>query len=301
MDREKFKALIVDDEAINRKMLANILDDFTNIVAKDGHQALQRAQNTDDIDIIVLDVMMPEIDGYEVCRRLKEDPKTEHIPVVFVTSKGSEYDEELGFRLGASDYITKPFNSSIVRARIDNHVRLKKQCDFLEKLNVTDPLTGIANRRSLEETLQREWVQAQETQRPLSLLMIDIDYFKAFNDLYGHQQGDECLKQVACMIQMQLVSPGSHVSRYGGEEFCVVLPEVEKAEAQQLASKIISAIETASIEHRGSTLNEKVSVSIGVTTKSAQLKRASDLIAIADRALYHSKRSGRGQSYYMER
>ncbi|RTZ17857.1 diguanylate cyclase [Vibrio aquaticus] len=300
MDRESLKALIVDDEAINRKMLANILDDFTNIVAKDGHQALQRAQNTDDLDIIVLDIMMPEIDGYEVCRRLKADPKTEHIPVVFVTSKGSEYDEELGFRLGASDYITKPFNSSIVRARIDNHVRLKKQCDFLEKLNVTDPLTGIANRRALEETLQREWAQANETQQPLSLLMIDIDYFKAFNDLYGHQQGDECLKRVAREIDSLLLSSRSHFSRYGGEEFCIVLPEVEKTEAQQLAAKIISAIETASLEHRGSTLNEKVSVSIGVTTKSARLERASDLIAIADKALYFSKRNGRGQSCFMD-
>lgn len=193
METFREKILIDDDDPTSIITLGEVLKDKYDIfVATNGEEALKRAKN-ELTDLILLDIMMPGMDGYEVCRRLKEDKVTEKIPVIFITSKNSEEDEAVGLELGAVDYFTKPFRIPIIKARIKNHLELKRKSDILASLSFTDGLTGVANRRRFDEAVEYEWKRAQRSSQPLSLILIDIDDFKLYNDNYGHLAGDECL------------------------------------------------------------------------------------------------------------
>ncbi|MDP2903378.1 MAG: diguanylate cyclase, partial [Methylovulum sp.] len=230
--------LIVDDDPTNVRILAEILNPFYRIkVANNGADALEVAQR-DQPDLILLDVMMPEMDGFEVCRRLKANSQTQKIAVIFVTAKNTSADEEFGLNLGAVDYITKPFIISIVKARVSTHIRLKQQADLLESLALLDGLTHISNRRRFDETLASEWKRAKRDETPLSLLMIDIDNFKQYNDFHGHGAGDICLQRVAAELSKALSRPGDLVARYGGEEFVVILPDTPLNAALQIAESL---------------------------------------------------------------
>ena len=176
------RILIVDDEKVNISILVELLKDrYDTVVAKNGEQALRRVLEHKP-DLILLDIVMPGMDGYQVCKTLKNNPDTADIPVVFITAKDSETDEEEGLNVGAIDYVTKPFSSAIIRARVYNHLELKRRGDLLKVLSSLDPLTGIANRRRLDEFLTLQWQQLQRSGGMLAVLMLDIDYFKAFND-----------------------------------------------------------------------------------------------------------------------
>ena len=289
--------LVVDDNPINLKLLDAVLSSEYEVrLATGGTQALGLVESGNPPDLILLDVMMPEMDGFEVCRRLKANPKTRRCPVIFVTALDEEANEELGFNLGAVDYIAKPFSIPVVRARVRTHIALKKQADLLEQLSNVDALTQIANRRYFDKMFEQEWRRETRDRKPLSVLMIDIDHFKEFNDYYGHGAGDECLRRVAACLARSVARPGDLVARYGGEEFVVLLPDTDTKAAMAIAERICSGIRALNIPHTHSSAAPCLTISIGCATKEpASEYSPQELIETADRMLYRSKAAGRNR------
>ena len=290
--------LIVDDVPTNVQILAEALSSQYRIkVASNGVDALEIARRKPHPDLILLDVMMPDMDGFEVCRRLMQDKETDRIPVIFVTAKNAESDEELGLNLGAVDYITKPFVIPIAKARIRNHIRLKQQADLLESLSLLDALTQIPNRRRFDETLVSEWKRAIRDETPISLIMIDIDHFKQYNDFYGHGCGDACLQRVAGELCNSVVRSSDLVARYGGEEFVVILPDTDQHSALMIAERLRQNIELLGLPHALSKNHSVVTISLGVATQNRVTGdlSSSDFCDQADKALYLAKERGRNQ------
>lgn len=291
--------LIVDDEPANVQALGNLLkDDYRILVANSGERALAVAQGTgpSQPDLILLDIQMPNLDGYEVCRRLKQDPATNAIAIIFVTALDAISDEERGLKLGAVDYITKPFSSAIVRARINTHLQLKRKTDLLEQYAMLDGLTGIANRRLFDEALDSGIRHSQREDQPLSIIMIDVDHFKAFNDHYGHGEGDHCLREVSAALVNAAKRPADRVCRFGGEEFVALLPNTNAAGARELAEKMRACIEELAIRHAYSSAGPVVTVSLGTAAFCpADDDDPSCLVQRADRALYEAKETGRNR------
>ena len=216
--------LIVDDESINLEILAaNLAPRYQVRTYTDGAAAIEHAQQTPP-DLLLLDVVMPDVDGYEVLRRFKDHPSTRNVPVIFVTGRGAAKEQLRGLSAGAVDYITKPFEMPIVLARVETQLALKRKSDLLERLASIDPITEISNRRQFDDVISREWSRCARGEQSLSLMMIDIDDFKAFNDRYGHPAGDACLRQVAERMATEVNRGEDFIARYGGEEFAVVLP-----------------------------------------------------------------------------
>jgi diguanylate cyclase (GGDEF)-like protein len=289
--------LIVDDVPTNIQVLAEALRQQHRVkVATNGRDALAIARAEPQPDMILLDVMMPEMDGFEVCRQLKADPATRHIPVIFVTAKDDVADEEHGLMLGAADYIAKPFHLPVVRARVRNHLALKAKADLLESLANIDSLTDIPNRRRFDERLDTEWRRCQRHAQPLSVIMLDVDHFKTFNDHYGHGAGDICLVTVAATLARTLSRPGDIVARYGGEEFAVILPETDITGASQMAERMREALAMQRMPQAPDTGSGMVTLSAGVAScVPDEASSATDLIAAADRKLYEAKTQGRNR------
>lgn len=297
--------LIVDDEPTNVQALANLLkDDYRIQVANHGEKALEllRRGRPQLPDLILLDIQMPGIDGYEVCLRVKEDPATSAIPIIFVTARDTASEEEHGLNLGAVDYITKPFSPAIVRARVRTHMSLKRKTDLLEQYALLDGLTGIPNRRHFDTQYENEVKRSLRARHPLSVIMMDIDHFKAFNDHYGHGAGDECLQKVAEAMRGVLHRPGDLVCRYGGEEFAALLPGTDWNGAQETAHRLREAVETAAIPHAHSSAGPVVTLSLGTATQDPVKEQEQDpdaartaLLQRADQALYAAKRAGRNR------
>jgi len=289
--------LLVDDEPINLRLLDSMLrDEYEISVALNGKQALKRAVNLQP-DLILLDVKMLEMDGYEVCRRLKLNEKTMNIPVIFVTSKADEEDEIKGLELGAVDYIAKPFRMAIIKARLHNHLELKRQRDLLSRLSTLDGLTGIANRRTFETALEREWRVAVRQNNELALIFTDIDHFKAYNDNYGHMKGDACLREVAQILARTPHRAVDLVARFGGEEFVCLLPGCGIGNAQDIAERMRNAVLAKAIPHAFSKTHNCVSLSFGVSCLAPGATKCmpSDLVIVADRMLYQAKEQGRNR------
>lgn len=290
------KILIVDDEPANIDLLAAVLEEDGEILfATSGKAALAIAES-ERPDIVLLDVVMPDLDGYEVCRRLKNNPATAQIPVVFITALDQETDEEAGLAAGAVDYVAKPISAPITRARVRTHMELKRYRDHLAELAYLDGLTGVANRRRFDEYAKLEWRRARRQGRPVSVLMIDVDEFKHFNDLYGHQAGDACLRQVAEILAGLVNRPADLLARYGGEEFVCILPETSAEGAGMLAERMRAAVQQHKLAHDGASAADCVTVSIGVATAvvdaSSTLEQA---LALADTHLYRAKSTGRNR------
>jgi len=296
-NEKQAKVLIVDDEKINLDVLVGLLKPYyRTVAAKSGEQAFKRLEIPPLPDLILLDIMMPGMDGYEVCRKLKENNITRDIPVIFITGKNDEKDEAKGFQAGAVDYITKPFSPLIALARVKTHIELKRRGDMLERLAGLDGLTGIPNRRQFDQFLAAEWKRSVRYNHTISLIIMDIDYFKLFNDHYGHAEGDECLKKVAKVISQTMIRSTDLSARYGGEEFACVLPETNYDGAITTANRIIKSIQKLGIPHKKSHVADYVTVSIGVASISPQHKeKALNLIEMADKALYQAKENGRNQ------
>lgn len=288
------RILIVDDEKVNISILVELLKDrYDTVVAKNGEQALRRVLEHKP-DLILLDIVMPGMDGYQVCKTLKNNPDTADIPVVFITAKDSETDEEEGLNVGAIDYVTKPFSSAIIRARVYNHLELKRRGDLLRVLSSLDPLTGIANRRRLDEFLALQWQQLQRSGGMLAVLMLDIDYFKAFNDHYGHQQGDECLIHVAHLLKSLPLRNVDLVARYGGEEFVIVLTLTAIEAIEKVANLLQQALKDDPVAHGYSLVAPHITMSMGGAGMCpSQGGSISQLINQADTALYQAKEQGR--------
>jgi diguanylate cyclase (GGDEF)-like protein len=296
-DIAKSSVLIVDDIPANIKVLGESLKaDYRIRLATDGERALKMATSATPPDIILLDIVMPKMDGYEVCRRLKEDPTSRNIPVIFITAMTEEEDETKGLAYGAVDYITKPFSLPIVRARVKTHLELKRHRDTLEALSTRDGLTGIPNRRRFDEVLTVEWLRGQREEAPISLIMIDIDHFKLYNDNYGHLEGDDCLKKVATGLATAMSRPADFIARYGGEEFAVILPMTGHDGAVTVAETLLEQIRKLNLPHRSSPVAERVTISLGVSTMQPTRDASSTiLIDRADKALYASKVAGRNR------
>lgn len=297
MTNTQAKLLIIDDEPANIHILDNMLrEEYDIIVALNGKQALKRAVAAQP-DIILLDIQMADMDGYEVCRRLMANRATCGIPIIFVTSMTDEEDERKGLELGAVDYITKPYRPSILKARLRNHLELKRQRTLLDRLSSQDSLTGIANRRGLEAFLEREWQRAVRHGEVISLIFMDIDHFKPYNDNYGHVAGDQCLREVATVLKNQLQRSTDFIARYGGEEFVCVLPKSHLEDAIQLAQKLRMAVLNRMLPHAFSDTHDCVTLSFGIAAINPAERNTipSDLIIAADNMLYKAKNQGRNR------
>ena len=296
VETQREKILIVHDD----KDILDIIQvlfghSHTLLTAVSREQSLTTALE-DDPDLIIVNPKMTDMDGFEICSQLKSHPETENIPVIFVTENSRVEDELAGLVSGAIDYFTKPLNPQIVAARIRNHLSLKRRLDVLELMSAVDAMTGVPNRRRFDEYMDQEWRRGNRNQYPLSLLMIDIDHFKKYNDTYGHQKGDECLRNVAHEIQQHLRRPSDMVARYGGEEFSIILPDTPLDAALALAGRIRSGIEDLNLEHTGSDTFGHVTISIGVATKVPEDEHSIvSFIKAADKCLYTSKNGGRNR------
>lgn len=289
--------LIVDDTPVNIQVLAEALrGEYRVKVATSAVGAFDVIEKHGVPDLILLDVMMPDMDGYEMCRRLKNDEKTMNIPVIFVTAKNDAVDEERGLRLGAVDYIIKPFHIAVVSARIHNHINLKLKTDLLESHAWLDGLTNIPNRRRFDDALQSEWSRASRNGEPISIVMVDVDYFKQYNDHYGHGSGDVCLKKVAQALTTSISRPTDLAARYGGEEFVVLLPNTDAKGAHAIAEKIRAGVESVKIPHEYSSASQWVTVSAGVSTMMPSTENSATLLLkSADSTLYEAKSIGRNR------
>ena len=294
--------LVVDDDPILIRLLARMLSPLGYVqFATNGEEALELLR-AEPPDVVLLDAEMPGMSGAALCRTLKQHEELEDIPVIFVTNNRHPEFEVSCFELGAVDFVHKPVHAPVLRARLQTHIRLKQLSDRLRRTATLDPLTEIANRRVFEETLDCEWKRAQRHHQPLSLMLIDIDHFKAFNDHYGHPAGDTCLKQFASTLRKLTARASDRVARYGGEEFALLLPGTHATGATTVAQRLLALLEDAAIPHGHSPVAHYVTASIGISTfapngepLACSINGAQALVLAADKALYDAKQSGRSR------
>ncbi|ALG67935.1 diguanylate cyclase [Beggiatoa leptomitoformis] len=306
----KDNILIIDDTLPNLRLLSNMLTEQGYKVrgVTNGNSALI-AIHLSLPDLVLLDINIPDINGYEVCERLKADEKTRDIPVIFISAMHDILDKVKAFSIGGVDYITKPFHVDEVLARVRTHLTIRHLQKRLELANqelyrqaTLDGLTQIANRRRFDSYLEQMWQQMMNLQKPIALILADIDYFKTYNDTYGHLMGDECLKKVAKTIEGATHRATDLAARYGGEEFAVILPETDITDALQVAETIQDNIKLLAIPHTQSTVSHLLTLSIGVTCmipSTTNNNVAIQLIRQADALLYQAKSSGRNRIRYL--
>ncbi|MCL1845700.1 MAG: diguanylate cyclase [Defluviitaleaceae bacterium] len=297
MDEKKNSILIVDDQLLNIKVLSKILEhDYDVSFEQSGKACIEAAKQTKP-DLILLDVIMPEMSGFEVIEEMKKDDDIKDIPIIFVTGLSKSEEEVRGFLLGAVDYINKPFSEPVVQARVRNQIRIVNYVREIQNLSITDALTGIGNRRYFNSLLHSEWARAKRLQLSIGFIILDIDHFKNFNDTHGHLNGDEALKNVAKVINASLSRATDKAARWGGEEFAVILPCTEPAGARKVAEDIRVAIENHVIPlDDGSTTRVTISVGVHSVIPDRTEKYTLDgFITDADKALYHAKKTGRNR------
>ena len=302
MEFKKPTILVVDDMTTTLLLLHDLLKDTYEVkIAKSGTKALEILESPNDIDLILLDIEMPDINGYDVCKRIKNNETIKNILIIFITGRTSQEDEEYGLNLGAIDYITKPFNNAIVKLRIKNYLNLKIKNDMLEKLSMYDGLTNIRNRRYFDETFEKTFSEIKRDKKSLAVLMIDIDFFKPYNDNYGHGQGDETLRKVAKALEKTIKRASDFVARYGGEEFVILLKDINKDGVEAVANNLLNAIRELKITHEFSKIENYVTVSIGVSyyNSSSDITKL-ELLLKADETLYNVKNSGRNNFAILE-
>lgn len=289
-----FTLLCIDDESVNLKVLSSIFKDhYQVIVSKNAAQGYAKAIESKP-DIILLDVVMPEESGFELIQKIKKNPALKHIPVIFITGLQSTEDEEKGLTLGASDYIQKPFNHGIVRARVNTHLEIIRQRKLLENLAHIDSLTELPNRRSWDLDSIHAWKNALEKQQSITFGIIDIDHFKAFNDRYGHQEGDIVLRKVSNAIKRTLFSLNGNIYRCGGEEFYFYMTNEYINNIQDSLKQLTLSVLSLEIEHPKKDHAPYLSISVGATslipTNTYLLK---EVMKSADNFLYDVKKTTR--------
>jgi diguanylate cyclase (GGDEF)-like protein len=299
------KILLVEDSATLRHAMSQYINDagHTPLIARSGEEALQLLEDTP-VDMIIMDVEMPGLNGFETTRLIREWLGGHWIPIIFVTGLNEDENYREGIEAGGDDYLIKPVSSMIIKAKIRAMERIAEMRDQLNRLNAEletlsqlDSLTQIYNRRTFNEISEQQWLIAARQQLPISALMIDVDHFKLYNDHYGHPAGDSCLKKVTQAIKGCLNRPADLLGRFGGEEFVVLLPETDITGAFRVAETITKAVEAQALPHEVSTTSAVVTVSVGgaccLRTNGHNLE---ELIKTADRALYKAKRTGRNRS-----
>jgi len=297
IDIKQSHILIIDDSPVNIRQLGNVLHGEHRVsVAKNYTDALACALNKAP-DLILLDIESPDLDAYRIFGTLQNTASTKDIPIIIITAMNEGVYESACLELGAIDFIKKPFNPKLVKLRVQNHVELKVLRDYYKTMSCIDDLTGLPNRRQLNEFLAHEWDRLSRIDSPLSVIMIDIDYFKPFNDNYGHAAGDDCLKEVADALASFNTRSTDLYARYGGEEFICVLPETDARGAATIGQKLCQHIAKLNIPHAYSEIASHITISLGVATATDKKEFSSPekLIAAADKKLYLAKAQGRNQ------
>jgi diguanylate cyclase (GGDEF)-like protein len=292
------RVLVADDDPINIAIITKALrGECETVSVTSGAQALERVEKGD-IDLILLDIVMPELDGLEVCSRLKSNPATSHVPVIFVTGLDESAEETRGFSVGGVDYITKPIHPAVVLARVRTHLELKRTRDLLEKLASIDPLTGVANRRRFDAALEEEWRRECRSDRWLSLAIADVDHFKRLNDRHGHLAGDTCLKAVAASLARSTRRAGDLLARYGGEEFGLILPNISPPMMLGVIRSTLQGVSGATTDLLPK--GETMTISIGaVSLVPPRDGSATEALAVADALLYEAKSGGRDRCVHL--
>lgn len=308
------KALIIEDTLTSATLVCHQLGKMglETVHARDGQSGIELFKS-ERPDLILLDIIMPGLDGFEVARRIRQlERDGEWTPIIFLTARTSDEDLERGIEVGGDDYLIKPVSEIVLKAKVRAMQRiaqmrysllvLTRKLDEanrqLMRLSSADGLTGIANRRRFDETLLKEWRRCAREARPLALLLIDVDFFKPFNDNYGHQAGDECLKAVARALSQTLRRPSDLAARYGGEEFAVILPGTDEAGALAVAEALRAAVQQMGIAHRYSEVAPVVTISVGLACRTPKPGDETGFIGLlkdADTALYRAKSEGRNR------
>ncbi len=313
------RILLVDDDLAAIKTMSRMLAGVGQIqFACSGLDALRLVREAPP-SLILMDAEMPGMSGFELCALLKADYTLAHVPVIFVTSHSETAFEVAGFEIGAVDFIAKPVSPPLLLARVKTQLRIKQLNDELRRTSLTDGLTQVANRRAFDDAFRREWSRARRSSQPMSVLMIDVDHFKLFNDRYGHGAGDRCLQGMAQALIAASLRPADFVARYGGEEFVMLLPQTPRGGAAHVATRILAAVQGLDIEHAASPTASHVSVSVGMACfdvhsagwvaspddsrfldDPAALVKPVHLLQAADKALYAAKRAGRAQAWMLD-
>jgi len=306
IQENQYLVLIVDDERLNRRQLRLLVEKEGYQVAEaiNGREAITVSQQLHP-DIILMDAMMPDIDGFECCTQLLSLDCHKYTPVLMITGLDDQESVDRAFAVGAIDYVTKPIHWPVLRQRIKRLIhqsQLQKKQEIitqeLKQLATVDGLTQVANRRKFEEYFAQEWRRMAREQRPLSLILCDVDFFKFYNDTYGHRAGDRCLQTVAQVIQNTARRSVDLVARYGGEEFSVILPSTDAKGAAQVAQRICLGITMLAIPHSSSPVSSHVTLSAGVTTIIPQPGADfEEMIVAVDKALYQAKSMGRDRVF----
>ncbi len=291
--------LVIEPNRVSIERLAGALSkDYTVRFALRGTDALNMLAKPEQPDLILLNDELPDMDSFDLCCQLKDNPQTQGIPVIFSIRESDVTSQLRAFRVGGVDFIAKPLEIPIVQARVKNHLNLKLKTELLEQRAALDGMTGLPNRRQFDEALQVEWRRALRHKGHLSLIVFDVDYFKAFNDHYGHTAGDDCLRKIAAALESSLQRPGDFAGRYGGEEFVMLLPDTPIAGARTCAEKLLEQVRSLGIAHRGSQVANCVTISAGCSTSFPGSEGTpNELLEVADAALYEAKRAGRNQVY----
>lgn len=305
------KILLVEDEYHVLRALEGLLTaaQHTIVTAQNGEQGVELFLS-ERPDLVLLDVNLPGLSGYQVVQRIRSNTDGEWIPIIFLSGEGSDEAIAHGIEVGGDDYLVKPISYTVLSAKLramERIATMRRDLDLVSKqlaeankhlkwLSLHDPLTKVANRRFFDHVLTQEWNRQRRHGKPLNLLLIDVDDFKAYNDFYGHQHGDDCLSRVASLLQQRVQRSSDFLCRYGGEEFAVILPMLSPEEAYQLAERLRLDVAEARLEHRASSTASYVTVSIGVASViPSASSTATDLIVSADKKLYKAKSSGKNQ------
>lgn len=290
------RLLLVDDQPATLEALYQaFVSDFQVLIATSGAQALAICQDSPP-DLMLLDATMPVMDGFEVCARLKANPASSDIPVIFVTGHNDTAQESLALQVGAVDCISRPINPALARARIKSHLMLKLQSDAMYKLDFLDGLTGAFNQRYFDQQLGMELARSARNQSPLNLALIEVDYFRQFNDCYGHQAGDDCLRQIAGTLKAGLRRPADVVARHGGNTFACLLPETDFDKAMAVACELELRVRGKGFSHEKSDAATIVTISLGVAGRvGTAVADTAGLLAHANIQLAKAIQAGRGR------
>ncbi|PCI63491.1 MAG: diguanylate cyclase response regulator [Gammaproteobacteria bacterium] len=302
--KQQLNILVVDDDQFMRDVVATMISDNGHLpLVADGYQQALAALSKNKIDLILMDIEMPEVNGFALTSMIREI-YNHWIPIIFLSSNDSEEYLSKGIDAGGDDYLTKPVKEVILKAKIRAMARIASMQDELELLNRKlsilsniDPLTGVMNKRALHNCLNEQWSINRRQKSELSILMVDIDFFKLYNDNYGHQKGDRCLVRFTKVLVSLLNRETDYIARYGGEEFLILLPFTPLEGARFKAKEIMNALEKFAIKHGHSSIAPYVTASIGISSTKLNAKNTDELVNQADIALYKAKESGRKQSY----
>lgn len=297
MNVKSAKLLLVDDDPVVLDMLGSVLEGhYMLMCASNAADALVIASSDNAPDMILLDVNLPDMSGYDMCNALKNIEATSRIPVIFVTGRDNDVDLTQGFDAGAVDYVSKPVNASILKARVRNQISLLRKTQALEALALTDPLTKIANRRHYNKTFGEEWRRSLRSKNIMSLIVFDIDEFKHYNDNLGHGKGDDVLVQFGEILRFCCKRKSDLPARVGGEEFVALLPDTDTEGATQIIENIMSELNEAAIPHPYSSVSDIVTVSCGIVTDyPVKGEVPESMFKRADKALYRAKSTGKNR------